>query len=277
MTWTLDVANGCTIPPRAGNDSATDADLDIAYSLLVAEAQWPGSGYLEKALAAIADVLSGDINATTRLPTLGDWSTASDPMYRGTRPSDFLADHWRAFGRATGDFATWQRSIDAAYSLVATMQQSFAPQTGLLPDFIVRTASFPAPAPPNWLEGPTDGEFGPNSCRDPWRFTTDYIVSGDPRASSAVRKMNAWIIAATGGDPAKILGGYTLSGTPGSGQPAPAAVFSSPFGVAAMLSGNQAWLDALWSTRAIAADYSADTITMYSMLVMSGNWWLPCE
>jgi hypothetical protein len=277
MTWTLDVAGGCTIPPRAGNDSATDADLDIAYSLLVAEAQWPGSGYLEKAKAAIADVLSGDINAATRLPTLGDWSTASDPMYRGTRPSDFVADHWRAFGRATGDFTTWQRSIDSAYSLVAAMQKNFAPRTGFLPDFVVRTEWAPAPAPPGWLEGATDGEYGPNSCRVPWRFATDYIVSGDLRAKDAVSKLNAWIIARTGGDPAKILGGYTLSGDPGSGQPAPAAVFASPFGVAAMLSGSQAWLDGIWSTRAITGDYSSDTITLSSMLVMSGNWWLPCD
>jgi hypothetical protein len=43
-----------------------------------------------------------------------------------------------------------------------------------------------------------------------------------------------------------------------------------------MLSGNQAWLDALWTSRAINEGYFGDSITMYSMLVMSGNWWPPC-
>jgi hypothetical protein len=145
----------------------------------------------------------------------------------------------------------------------------------LLPDFIVDTATSPSPAPANFLEGPGDGQYNYNSCRTPWRIATDYIASKDARAKTAIQKMNTWIISNTGGDPAKILDGYTLAGGKGAGQSGPSAAFSSPFGVAAMLGSDRAWLDKLWTSRQIDGDYYADSITMLSMIVMSGNWWEP--
>jgi hypothetical protein len=82
-------------------------------------------------------------------------------------------------------------------------------------------------------------------------------------------------MAHTNKDPSKILDGYTLAGGKGAGQSGPSAAFSSPFGVAAMLGSDQGWLDQLWSTRAINEGYYSDSITMLSMIVMSGNWWSP--
>jgi endo-1,4-beta-D-glucanase Y len=273
MAWTVNVAGGCIVP-SGQSDSATDGDLDIAFSLLLAEKQWPGAGYLQKAMAVIADVRSGDMNQTTNEPVLGDWSTPSDPQYNSTRPSDFMLDHFRSFGTATGD-AAWTQSADAVYQLIGTLQTGFSPSTGLLPDFVINTSSSPVPAPAGFLEGPSDGEYGYNSCRVPWRIATDYIVSRDARAKAAVQMINTWIMAQTGGDPANILDGYTLSGGKGARQSGPSSAFSSPFGVGAMLGTDQAWLDKIWSSRGITEDYYADSITMLSMIVMSGNWWAP--
>jgi hypothetical protein len=275
MAWTVDTTK-CIVPAGAGNDSATDGDLDIAYALLIAEQQWPGNGYLAAAQATIADVLNGDVNAGTQLTTLGDFSTSSDPMYNATRPSDFMLDHFRAFGRATGN-ASWQSTVDATYTLISTMQTKFSPMVGLLPDFVINANTSPAPPVGMYLEGPYDGDYFYNSCRTPWHITTDYIASGDARPKSAIQTIDGWIMNTTGGDPTKIVDGYTLSGGKSGGATGPSSAFSSPFAVAAMLSGNQQWLDALWSSRAIAEDYFADSITMYSMLVLSGNWWPPCQ
>jgi endo-1,4-beta-D-glucanase Y len=273
MAWTVNVAGGCTIPSMQ-SDSATDGDLDIAYALLLAEKQWPGNGYLQKAKDVIADLKDGDMHQTTHQPLLGDWATPGDSQYNATRPSDFMLDHFRAYGAATGDL-TWSQSVDSVYSLIASMQSSFSPSTGLLPDFIVNTTSSPAPAAANFLEGPGDGQYNYNSCRVPWRVTTDYVVSSDARSKAAIQEMNAWIMNETGGDPSQILDGYTLSGGKGAGQSGPSSAFSSPFGVAAMLGTDQAWLDALWTSRAIDEDYYADSITMLCMIVMSGNWCVP--
>jgi hypothetical protein len=35
------------------------------------------------------------------------------------------------------------------------------------------------------------------------------------------------------------------------------------------------WLDRLWTSRSIDEDYYGDSITMLSMIVLSGNWWSP--
>jgi endo-1,4-beta-D-glucanase Y len=273
MGWTVDVAGGCKFPTGT-SDSATDGDLDVAFSLLLAERQWPGNGYLDGAKAVIADIQSGDQNATTHLTTLGDWSTKTDPTYFGTRPSDFMLDHFRAFGTASGD-AVWTSAVDATYGLISKVQTGFSPQTGLLPDFVSNTDTSPQPAPANFNEGITDPEYAYNSCRTPWRIATDYIVSHDARAKSAIQLMNTWIMGQTGNDPSKIRDGYKLDGSPGSKQSGYSSAFASPFGVAAMLSGNQAWLDAIWSGMGINSGYYGDSITMLDMIVMSGNWWAP--
>jgi endo-1,4-beta-D-glucanase Y len=276
MSWTVHVAGGCQVPPNQ-MDSATDGDLDIAYALLLADHQWPGKGYLAEAKAVILAALGGDVNPTTHLTTLGDWATPSAAAFYATRPSDFMLDHFRAFGLATADPAHWQAgTVEAMYSLISTMDSKFSPQTGLLPDFVVNTNTAPQPAAPNFLETAADGEYFYNSCRTPWRIATDYIVSGDMRAKNAVALMNGWIIAKTGGNPAQIKGGYTLAGADSANQKGPTQAFSSPFAVAAMLSGNQAWLDALWSSRSITEGYYPDSITMLCLLVLSGNWWPPC-
>lgn len=294
MAWTVQVEgdggadSGCYLPPMA-NDSATDGDLDIAFALLLADKQWPGNGYLAKAQAVIADIENGDQNPTTYLTNLGDWDTDSPPnlapepgdggasYYYGTRPSDFMLDHFRAFSNAmTGgaDKADWSHALDATYGLVNTIQTNFSPSTGLMPDFVVDTNTSPQPGPPNYLEADTDGEYSWNSCRVPWHIATDYLVSGDSRAKNALTLMNGWVMSATNGDPSQIASGYDLSGNALPGA-SPSSAFISPFGVAAMAGTDQAWLDAIWNGMAIDQGYYGDSITMLCMIAMSGNWWTP--
>jgi endo-1,4-beta-D-glucanase Y len=143
MGWTVDVAGGCKFPTGT-SDSATDGDLDIAFSLLLADKQWGSAGainYLAEAKKVIAAIKRGDINPTTHLTNLGDWASTTD---FSTRPSDFMQDHFRAFGRATGDTA-WTSTVDAVYSLETKIQTGFSPSTALMPDFVVNTNTSPRP------------------------------------------------------------------------------------------------------------------------------------
>jgi hypothetical protein len=185
-----------------------------------------------------------------------------------------MLDHFRSYASFTCD-PVWTQGLNATYSLISTMQTNFSPTTGLLPDFIASTDTSPQPAPANFNEGITDGEYAYNSCRTPWRIATDYVVSGDARAKSALQLMNSWIMSATGNDPTQIKDGYTLSGGKGSSQSGASSAFTSPFGVAAMVGTDQAWLDAIWGGMAINSGYYGDSITMLDMIVMSGNWWAP--
>src|SRR6185436_1230025 len=196
MGWTVDVAGGCKYPTGT-SDSATDGDLDIAFSLLLADKQWGSGGainYLAETKKVIAAIKRGDVNPTTHLTNLGDWAASND---FSTRPSDFMQDHFRAFGRATGDTA-WTSTVDAVYSLEAKIQTGFSPSPALMPDFVVNTNTSPRPAAANFLEGPHDGDYDYNSCRNPWRIATDFVISGDTRAKGIIQKTNTWIKGLTG-------------------------------------------------------------------------------
>ncbi|HEX9297952.1 MAG TPA: glycosyl hydrolase family 8 [Polyangiaceae bacterium] len=279
MDWTVDVGAGCTVP-SGGHDTATDGDLDIAFALLLANRQWGSSGtvnYLAAAKSAISAVKSLEVNSTTHLTLLGDWAKGDSTFGTGTRPSDFMLDHFKAYGRATGDTA-WTSSVNSTYNLVSFMQSTYASSTGLLPDFVVNTTSTAKPAPSNYLEDITDGQYAYNSCRIPWRIGTDFVTSGDTRARAALMKLNSWIKSKTSGNPSNIRDGYKLDGSTGSAQSGWSLAFEAPFGVSAMVdSSNQAWLNAIWSHTSSVSNqgYFEDSIKMISMLVMSNNWWAP--
>jgi endo-1,4-beta-D-glucanase Y len=264
-----------------GSDSATDGDLDIAYSLLLADAQWGSGGtidYLAEGKRIIAAILASDVHPENSL-LIGDWATSGDAHYNGTRPSDFMTDHFKVFQRMTG-VARWNDVVDKTYAVVTYLQQNHSPSTGLLPDFAINAPTpTPQPAPSGWLEGADDGNYSWNACRTPWRLAIDYLMSGEVRSQTAVRKMNAWIRTKTGDSPASIWDGYQLDGTTiGTGAQ---MAFMAPFGVSAMVEAasgtNQAWLNALWDAMVGQGpgEYYGDSLKLQAMIVMSGNWWAP--
>jgi len=263
-----------------GSDSATDGDTDVALGLLLADKQWGSTGtydYRQLAVRHINAIKASEVNPTTHLMRLGDWSMCCDSLYWTSRPSDYMIDHFRAFRAATGDTA-WDTIITAHQNLITNLQSQYAPNTGLLPDFVVDTNTTPRPAPGQVLEDPNDGKYWWNSCRTPWRIGTDAITSGNSASLASARKINTWVKAKTGGNPNSIAVGYTLSGTAISSGSEPA--FFAPFAVAATTdSGSQAWLDALWSkmvnTSFTSTDYYSTSIQLQVMIIVSGNYWLP--
>ena len=264
-----------------GADSATDGDIDIAYALLLADVQWGSGGaidYLAEGQRIVAAILASDVHPENSI-LVGDWATSGVPQYTGTRPSDFMTSQFKAFQRTSG-VARWNDVVDKTYAVVTFLQQNHSPSTGLLPDFAINAPTpTPQPAPADWLEGADDGNYAWNACRTPWRLAIDYLMSGEPRSQTAVRKMNEWVRAKTSDNPAGITDGYKLDGTAlGS---SPQLAFMAPFGASAMVEAatgtNQAWLNALWD--AIVgqgvSEYYGDSLKLQAMIVMSGNWWVP--
>jgi endo-1,4-beta-D-glucanase Y len=252
-----------------GGDSATDGDFDVAYGLLLAHAQWGSGGgldYLGAARRVLAGAVEEDLHPRTGLTTLGDW-TGPGAKWSGTRPSDWMLGHFRAFAAATGD-ARWERARARVLRLIRRVPRG----PGLLPDFVVDGH----PAQPGYLEGADDGRYSWNACRTPWRIGTDAALSGDAAARAAAARVSRWIRGTTRGRPSRVRAGYSLRGRAlvdyGS------MAFTAPFAVAAMSDpGGQAWLDALWAAMASGSSegYYADSIRLQSMLVVSGNWWAP--
>ncbi|MFF3773207.1 glycosyl hydrolase family 8 [Streptomyces sp. NPDC002232] len=263
-----------------GGDGATDGDMDVAYGLLLADKQWGSTGtynYRDLALKHIAAIKKDEVNPTTKLLKLGDWSGSGDQYYYISRTSDWMVDHFRAFRAASGD-TTWDSVRGAHQTQISRLQSTYASGTGLLPDFVVDTNTTPRPAPGQVLEDAHDGAYWWNACRTPWRIADDAVTSGDATSLAAARKVNGWIKSKTGGDPNKIAVGYKLNGTPiSSGSE---AAFFAPFAVAAMTDpGSQAWLDALWNkmvaTPVDTSSYFSASIQLQVMITASGNHWVP--
>jgi endo-1,4-beta-D-glucanase Y len=274
MAW----SQSASCANNMGPDSASDGDLDIAYALLLADKQWSSGGaidYRGAADAIIAGIRAGDVDEGGNYVRLGDWTSPGD-FYDATRSSDFMPDHLASFAAATGD-PVWSQVASHTYEIMDDVQTGYAPETGLLPDFIQSPLSNPRPVNGTFLENPTDGEYSYNACRDPWRIATDFLVNGDPRSKTIAQRMNTWIQGATGGNPDNIRAGYSLAGE-GIGNYVDTS-FVAPFGVAAMVdASNQAWLNSLWDAVAVTggeSGYYGDTITMLSLITMSGNWWSP--
>jgi len=275
MAWSQD--SSCA--NNDGANSATDGDLDIAYSLLLADKQWGSSGtidYAKAAQAIIGGVHSGDVDASQTYTLLGDWATPQDAkLYDATRSSDFMPSHLISFAAATGD-QSWKQVADDTYGIVDTVQTGYAASTGLIPDFIVSPRANPKPASGTLLEGANDGKYSWNACRDPWRIALGYLVDGDARAKTIAQRLNGWIKSETGGDPNNVKAGYALNG--GALVDYSDRSYIAPFGVAAMVdASNQQWLNSVWDNVSGARDgsYYDDSITMLSMIAMSGNWWVP--
>jgi endoglucanase len=272
----------CSDEPAEEDDAASDGDIDIAFSLLLAHKQWGSDGninYLSEAKAMINAIMQDEINSETKSVKLGDWCKPGDQKYYyGTRSSDFITSHFRAFSGATGN-SDWNLVIDECYYLINTIQNSYCTTTGLLPDFIINVQTAPLPAGANYLEDAYDGDYYYNACRFPWRIGTDYLISGDSRAETCLNKINSWLINSTSGNVQNISNGYKLSGTPIFDWND--ATFIGPFAVCAMSDvSNQNWLDKLYeellSNNDLAdGDYYSNTLKLLSMITISGNYLNP--
>lgn len=254
----------------ADSDSATDGDMDIAYSLILADRQWGSLGgvnYLDEAKNTIQEGVKGGDMGPNQRPALGDWD--SDPW--NTRASDWMTGHMRAYQDITGD-AYWASAADTIYGVLFSIQQNHSPATGLLPDFVIDAT--PKPAPDNYLdEGTVD--FSWNACRFPLRIALDYGHHETADAKKALTPVMNWIVAETGNDPSQVKAGYHLNGDAQVNYTANA--YTAPMVAAATIDPQyQSFLDEGWDfTLAQKDDYYSDTITLLSLLYVSGNWWKP--
>ena len=262
--------------------SAADGDIDIAYALLLANAQWGSKGavnYLGEARLMINAIMAQEINPVTSSVMLSNSVEYDSKDYFDTRSSDFMPAHFKAFKQATND-TRWDKAIARGYSLFDAMQQRYSPDAGLLPDFIEHTNKTPRPARPRFLESVYDGCYNYNACRVPWRIETDYLLNADPRAKAIVSRIDHWIQQTTGGNPDNISAGYTMQGNDIAHRYFEALSFIAPFAVAAMTENkDQKWLNKTWDYLVKFDiddfDYYDNSIKMLNMLIITHNYWAP--
>ncbi len=259
--------------PAEGDNNATDGDMDIAYALLLANDQWGSEGdinYLAEAQRIINSGLKAS-NTNNHRTMLGDWWIFGS-WHWGTRSSDWMPGHFRAYQAATGDHF-WNEMADTVYSLIDRITTNYSPNTGLMPDFV--DGNPPAPAPPFFLEGEFDGAYNWNACRFPWRIAVDYAHYGTSDAKTALNKILNWLKGATGNNPWNIKPGYNLDGSAIPNRPYTATAYTAPMIAACIADANhQTYLNLGWNNIVDNQEgYYSDSINLLCLLLISGNWW----
>lgn len=272
--------NGTAIVNVSGADSATDGDMDIAYSLLIADSVWgsdEGIDYKQSAIDIINDIMEYEVNKTDWVLQLGDWAyytDESDVNYSATRASDFIMQYMPVFAEVTGD-ERWLNVYDSTYSIINSIVDEY--NTGILPDFIVKdseTGKF-IPSPPNFLESEYDGYYYYNSCRTPWRIGMDYLINKNSSAKKFSDTITSFISKATNGDPSEIKAGYKLDGTPVEDYDD--LCFIAPFMITSAYDEDKTWHDAVRDTVLNYGEdvYFGDTIKMLCLMVDDRGWIVP--
>jgi hypothetical protein len=118
-----------------------------------------------------------------------------------------------------------------------------------------------------------------NGCRNPWRFASDYVLSGDARWKTITSRIVNFFQArvnAAGGDVTVIGTGYNLDGSMVTGGNSPA--YHGPLCAGALVDASyQSFANALWNWNVshFTTGYYDSELQLLSLVVASGNWWSP--
>jgi endoglucanase len=178
---------------QSGQTSASDADTDIALSLIFAYARWQDPTYLAAAKSIMNDIWVHEVVSVG-----GSYYLASNNL-ESTGPDDWILINVSYFHPAAyrifAKFDTehpWLKLADSSYTL---LNRSMSDPLGSVSS---------AKLPPDWLEvnkktnalrAPTNSpslttNFGYDALRTPWRLALDYQWFGTPAAKQSLSLMS---------------------------------------------------------------------------------------
>lgn len=196
MPWRVGTYSFEALGSNANNNSATDADLDIAASLVLAYYQTGSVDYLVDAQKIITSIWNYEISPTNLIYS-GDspsWKTATAAY----NLSYFSPVALRLF--ALADQAhDWTGVLNAMYTYMIGVQSK---GTGVFPDWSDEAGN--PIDPKNGSATKTYWRFHHEAVRIPWRIAWDYYWTQDPRALQVLTTLNTFISAKTGGDPSQL-------------------------------------------------------------------------
>jgi endo-1,4-beta-D-glucanase Y len=237
MNWRVN-ADGST----GGGNSATDADEDMGFALVMADKQW--GGYATVAKNLLARISMSDFSS--------DGTVRGGDEFGDVNPSYLAPAFYKVFATYTGD-ARWMTIVDRSYAILGGATNS---TTGLVPD---------------WSTGSRGSNYTYDATRTPYRIAVDACWFADTRARAFSDKIAAFF-ALIGA--ANIKDGYRLDGTViGLNMN---ATFIGPAGVAAMAGNRQTLLDDAYlivseTGRAGTDSYYNLSWALLSSLMMTGN------
>lgn len=176
---------------QGGTVAASDADTDIALSLVFAYARWQDSTYLDDARGVINDIWDKEVIVVNGTPYL-----AANDIEKTSPDSSFLIDPsylnpaaYRIFARVDTTHP-WNSLVDSSYTLLGnaiTNPLGGTSSDNLPPDWVRMDKATGALLPPG---NNLTTNFGFDALRVPFRLSLDYEWSNDPRDLSLLSKMS---------------------------------------------------------------------------------------
>ncbi len=214
------------------DNSASDADLDLAMALLMAQCKWGDSKYGDQAtqvINAIRTKMFTDVNGLhVLLPGDSSWFAG---MGGNCINYSYLAPaYFRAFAKhvaADADF--WNKAADDTYTLLGNDSNA---TTGLVRNW--GSVSGGSATSDCFNAYKRADSFGADAARAPWRVATDYQWFSTDKAKAWSDKVSQWVKTQ---DITKLVEWYNLDGTPdmqAASWDSHTAIDIGPFAVAAM-------------------------------------------
>lgn len=201
MKWRQSKKDGRWVSQRS---SATDGDLYIAESLILAQKVWPKhQTYYQKLARNVAnDILTYEYNEKMRVLTVGSWATKNSDYYNLMRTSDVAPAFFETFYQESHD----KRWITVKSGMLDRMVDlSNQHKTGLVPDFAWIKVKDAYPVKLQTISSLNDGDYSANASRVPMMLAD----SNDLRAQKVRHKLLDFFDKQE-----KITAGYALNGHP---------------------------------------------------------------
>lgn len=266
MNWKI---NGCS--GINGANGATDAELDVAFALIVADYQWVSTGiinYKNDAKTLIAAIKNHEVEANTFVLKPGDAFGGSSL----TNPSYFAPAYYRTFGTFTNDTSFWNSVATKAYVVINANLTKNKAMGGLVSDWCAGSGDYSNDANGYANQGKA---YTYDAARTPWRIAIDYLWYGSSDAKTYSKKSSDFVRLNLNGS-SNIKDGYNQDGSL-KGQ-WHNATFVGAFACAAMGGDNQAHLDASYEDLKNLNEpnsYFNHTLKTLYLLALTGNFYLP--
>jgi endo-1,4-beta-D-glucanase Y len=278
MTWCLgsQKSGGMGSACSQSGGSATDADEDMAFALIVAGKQWGGS-YASTAATVIGDIYSNDMDTSKLLPTGGS-NYGKDVASHVTNPSYFAPAYYKVFATIdTSHSSQWNSIAANSYTAINALASS----SGLLPAWCQTSCT---KAGSNG--GADDMIYQYDAHRVAWRLGLDACWNGSTSGSTFLTNNAKFFATQSAQGIGRAYDIYTLTGAANSDAAQNSMSAIGTAGVGAMAVGNafastayQFILDASYSPASTIADSSGHlaysyfnaTVGLLTALTMSGN------
>ncbi len=178
---------------QGGQNTASDADSDIALALVMAASRWQQSSYLDQAKEIITAMWDEEVITVQGVPYLASNNLEKDSAQDAVMNPSYLSPYaFRIFAEVDKEH-DWMALVDSSYELINKAMDSNL-DTGttaqLVPDWVLLNKETGEIRAPDGQASNLTTRFSYDAMRTTWRLALDYEWNNEPRAKETLEKMS---------------------------------------------------------------------------------------